>query len=99
MAATESPETVGLRPAPDFDEAHATRPRGDRPQAMREAARGFRERFRAQGQVRAVRTIDLVSAGYPTQFAFHGAARASNPFINILNPLVGLPLGAFARAS
>src|SRR3954451_19212543 len=88
MAAIESPETIGLRPAHDFDEAQATWPRGDRPAALREAARGFRERFRAQGQVRAVRTIDLVSAGYPAQLAFHGAARAVNPFINILNRLV-----------
>jgi hypothetical protein len=88
MAAIESPETVGLRPALDFVEAHATWPRGERPAALREAARGFRERFTSQGQVRAVRTVDLVSAGYPASFAFHGAARAVNPFINILNRLV-----------
>jgi hypothetical protein len=88
MAAIESPETVGLRPTHDFDEAQATWPRGDRPAALREAAKGFRARFKDQGQVRAVRTIDLVSAGYPVQFAFHGAARAVNPFINILNRLV-----------
>ena len=36
-----------------------------------------------------MRTIDLVSAGYPTRYAFGGAARGSvNPYINILNRLV-----------
>ena len=88
MAAIESPETVGLRPMHDFDEAQVTWPRGDRPVALREAAQEFRARFREQGEVRAVRTVDLVSAGYPVDLAFHGAARSINPFLNILNRLV-----------
>jgi hypothetical protein len=88
MATIESPETLGLRPIDDFDEAQETWPRGDRPVALREAATGFRARFKEQGQVRAVRTVDLVAAGYPTLFAFGGAARGINPYISILNRLV-----------
>src|SRR3954465_11032701 len=88
MAAIESPETVGIRPFHEFDEAQSVWPRGDRPAALREAAQQFRARFKEQGQIRAVRTIDLASAGYPTAFALAGAAKGLNPFINIRNRLV-----------
>lgn len=88
MAVIESPETVGLRPFHEFDEANLLWPRGERLGAIREAAERFRARFKEQGQVRAVRTVDLVSAGYPAKFAFGGAARAINPFVNIRNRLV-----------
>jgi hypothetical protein len=95
MAAIESPETVGIRPVHEFDEAQATWPRGDRPAALREAAGEFRARFKGQGEVRAIRTIDLVSAGYPATFAFHGAARGLNPYVNILNRLVVIQFDDF----
>src|SRR5438093_12325847 len=88
MATIESPETIGIRPVHEFEEAQRTWPRGDRPAAIREAAGAFRERFRAPGPVRAIRTVDLVAAGYPTLFAFGGAARGLNPYISILNRLV-----------
>ncbi|HWH45861.1 MAG TPA: hypothetical protein VNT32_14165 [Thermoleophilaceae bacterium] len=88
MAVKESPETTGLRPFHEFDEANAVWPRGDRPAAIREAAVAFRKRFKEQGQVVAVRTVDLVSAGYPTAFALAGAAKGLNPYVNILNRLV-----------
>src|SRR4051794_9754914 len=88
MATIESPETLGIRPFHEFAEAQDTWPRGDRPQAIRQAAAAFRERFKAQGQVRAIRTVDLVAAGYPTLFAFGGAARGLNPYVSILNRLV-----------
>ncbi len=88
MAPIETPEQVGIRPADEFVEAQATWPRGDRPAALREAAGDFRARFKGQGEVRAVRTIDLVAAGYPAAFAFQGAAKALNPYVNIINRLV-----------
>ena len=89
MAAVESPESVGVRPFHEFDEAGATWPRGDRLEAIRTAAEEFRRRFTDQGQIRGVRTIDLVSAGYPTRYAFGGAARGNlNPYVNVLNRLV-----------
>src|SRR3954466_14288502 len=88
MAAIESPETVGIRPFHEFDEAHALWPRGGRPAALREAAQEFRARFKEHGQIRAVRTIDLASAGYPAEFALAGAAKGLHPFVNIRNRLV-----------
>jgi hypothetical protein len=88
MAVVESPETLGIRPFHEFDEANALWPRGDRPAAIRAAAERFRARFKEQGQVRAVRTADLVAAGYPLQFAFGGAAKGVNPYLSIVNRLV-----------
>ena len=91
-------ESVGLRPAHEFDEAHATWPRGDRPAALRAAAAEFRRRFLVGGQVHAVRTVDLVTAGYPTAFAFHGAARHLNPYVGIRNRLVVVQFDDFEGA-
>src|SRR5690349_9757201 len=77
---------MDLRPITDFDAAWATWPRGDRPAALRAAAASFRERF--TGTVHGVRTVDLVSAPYPTKYAFAGAAVAVNPFVTLVNRLV-----------
>src|SRR2546421_5754799 len=71
MATIESPETLGLRPIHEFQEAQETWPRGDRPAAIREAAETFRGRFKEQGQIRAIRTVDLVAAAYPTRSEEH----------------------------
>jgi hypothetical protein len=88
MAVLEKPEKLGLKPFGEFDEANETWPRGDRPAAIREAAAEFRARFATRdNEVRAVRTVDIGSAGYPVKFAFGGAARGVNPFINIINRL------------
>jgi hypothetical protein len=80
-------ETV-VRGFDEFEEANALWPRGDRPEAIRAAAERFRARFKEQGQVLSVQTVDLVAAGYPTSFAFGGAAKGLNPFVNITNRLV-----------
>src|SRR5919108_3906226 len=95
MATVERAQELGIRPIETFAEAHTTWPRGDRPAAMREAAAEFRDQFKSQGTVRAIRTIDLASAGYPASFAFHGAARGLNPWVNILNRLVGIQVEDF----
>jgi hypothetical protein len=88
LAAIESPEKVGLLPFHEFDEANQTWPRGERPAAIREAAAEFRARFAIpDNRVRAVRTVDIASAGYPLKFAFGGAAIGPNPYINIINRL------------
>jgi hypothetical protein len=88
MAVVEKPEKLGLKPASEFDEANQTWPRGDRPAAIREAAAEFRARFATEAnRVRAVRTVDIASAGYPLKFAFGGAAHGANPYINIINRL------------
>src|ERR671924_1239097 len=88
MATIESPEKLGLKPFHEFDAANETWPRGDRPAAIREAAAEFRARFATEdNRVRAVRTVDIAAAGYPLKFAFAGAAKGPNPYINIINRL------------
>src|SRR3954451_2283207 len=92
MAVVEVPkvkiEKIGLRPFHEFDQANETWPRGERPAAIREAASEFRARFATpNNRVRAVRTVDIASAGYPLKFAFGGAAKGANPYINIINRL------------
>src|ERR671935_1597184 len=92
MAVVEVPEVkiekIGLKPFDEFAEANETWPRGDRPAAIREAAAEFRARFATpENVVRAVRTVDIASAGYPLKFAFGGAAHGANPYINIINRL------------
>ena len=81
-------EALEIRSAHEFDDAHALWPRGERPAAIRAAAEEFRGRFKEQGTVRSVQTVDLVAAGYPLQYAFGGAAKGLNPFVSILNRLV-----------
>ena len=88
MATVASPESVGVRPFHEFGEANAVWPRGDRLEAIRAAAEQFRARFKDQGQVVAVKTVDLVTAGYPMKYAFGGAARGLNPFVNIRNRML-----------
>lgn len=89
MAVTEQAETLGIAPISEFDGVFDVWPRGDRPEAIREAAGRFRSRFAtSENRVRAVKTVDIASAGYPVSFAFHGAARSINPFINIMNRIV-----------
>jgi hypothetical protein len=89
VATIESPDKVGLRTFHEFDRANETWPRGDRPPAIREAAAEFRVRFATpENRIRGVRTVDIASAAYPVKFAFGGAARTANPYINILNRLV-----------
>jgi hypothetical protein len=83
-----NPEAIGLRPVPEFDGVYETWPRGRRPEVIREAAAAFRERFATpENRVRGVRTIDIASAPYPLKFAFGGAAKGANPYINIINRL------------
>jgi hypothetical protein len=89
VAAIEAPEKLGIRPFHEFDEAAEVWPRGDRIEAIRAGAARFRERFATpENRIRAVQTVNLASAAYPVSFAFHGAARSLNPYINILNRLV-----------
>src|SRR5436190_19525518 len=92
MAVVEVPkvkvEKIGLKPFHEFDAANETWPRGNRPAAIREAAAEFRARFATpENRVRAVRTVDIASAGYPLRFAFGGAVNAPNPVLNIINRL------------
>lgn len=91
-------EALEIRSVPEFRAAHELWPRGERPAAMRAAAEQFRPRFKEQGRVRSVQTVDLVAAGYPLQYAFGGAAKGLNPFVSILNRLVVIRFEDFSGA-
>jgi hypothetical protein len=89
MAAIEAPEKLGITPFEELAHVEEIWPRGDRLDAIREGVIRFRQRFATpENRVRAVKTIDLAAAGYPTAFALAGAARGLNPYINIINRLV-----------
>jgi hypothetical protein len=98
MATIESPEALGIRPFHEFDEANRAWPRGERLEAARAGAAEFRARFKAQGQVTAVKTVPLVTAGYPLKYAFGGAARGLNPFIGITNRMLVVQFHDFEGA-
>ncbi|MGI8945108.1 MAG: hypothetical protein ACR2GL_02565 [Thermoleophilaceae bacterium] len=99
MAVSEKLEQLGLRPVHEFDEANAAWPRGERLEAIRSAADDFRGRFKRQGEVSAVCTVDLLGMGYPVRYAFGGAARGGvNPYVNIVNRLVVVQFRDFEGA-
>lgn len=95
MAVTKTGE-IELRPFHEFDEVGGVWPRGQRLPAIREAAAAFRSRFKAQGQVHAVKTVDLVSAPYPVGFALGGGAKGINPSVQLLNRLLVVQFDDFA---
>ena len=89
MATVEAPRKLGIVPIEEFNGVFDVWPRGERLDAIRESAQRFRSRFATnENRIRAIKTVDLASAGYPLSFAFHGAAKGINPYINILNRLV-----------
>ena len=89
---------AGLRPIPELDEARAVWPRGRRLQAVRDAGEAFKARFKAQGTVLGVRSVDLVTAPYPTRFAFHGAVKLPTPYVFITNRMVVVQYADFVGA-
>ncbi|MGB6244672.1 hypothetical protein [Gordonia sp. (in: high G+C Gram-positive bacteria)] len=90
---TES--TSLLRPIPEFDGVHEVWPRGDRLEAIRSAAEKYHDRFVGQGQVEAVRTVDIATAPYPARFAFQGYSVNVNPFISITNRMMVVQFEGF----
>ncbi len=80
---------IGARPIPEFDGVHDVWPRGDRLDAVRNAAAEYKKRFKTQGQVRAVKSVDIAAAPYPVDYAFHGAVSApSLPLISMINRMI-----------
>lgn len=80
---------IGARPIPEFDGVHDVWPRGARLQAVRSAAAAYKLRFTAQGQVRAVKSVDIAAAPYPVKYAFHDAVSVPTlPLISMINRMV-----------
>ena len=83
------PASIGARAIPEFAGVHDVWPRGERLQAVRTAAAAYKERFKAQGQVLAVRSIDIAAAPYPVKYAFHDAISVpSMPLISMINRMI-----------
>src|SRR3954468_4164982 len=88
-ASATSLEPTGARSVPEFDGVHDVWPRGERLRAVRDAAVAFKPRFKAQGQVRAVKSVDIAAAPYPVSFAFHGAVSVPHlPLISMINRMI-----------
>lgn len=75
----------------DLDAAWAERGAGARLAAVRAGARRLRDRLAARGPAIAVRTADLVTFPYPTEFALQGAARSLAPDLPLAPSLPAAP--------
>jgi hypothetical protein len=89
-------EAIGARTVPEFDGVFEAWPRGARLELIRTAAEAYKRRFKQQGVIRGVRTVDLATAPYITQYAFHGAARSPNPYLSMTNRMVVVRYKDFA---
>lgn len=88
-AASAELDAIGARAIPEFEGVHDVWPRGRRLEAVREAAAAYKPRFKAQGQVTAVKSVDIAAAPYPVSFAFHGAVSAPHlPLISMINRMI-----------
>lgn len=81
-------DAISARPIPEFEGLDEVWPRKQRLEAIRSASEAFRERFRSQGEILAVRSIDIATAPYPTRYALGGSAVSLNPMISITNRMV-----------
>jgi hypothetical protein len=93
---TDALDTIGARAVPEFDGVFDIWPRGKRLSEIRATAQTFKERFKQQGVVQAVRSVDLATAPYITQYAFHGAVKTPNPYLSMTNRMVAVRYQDFA---
>lgn len=81
--------SIGARTIPEFEGVHDVWPRGARLEAVREAATAYKKRFATQGQVRAVKSVDIAAAPYPVKYAFHDAVSIPTlPLISMINRMI-----------
>lgn len=82
-------DSIGARVIPEFDGVTDIWPRGRRLAAVREAAQAYKDRFATQGQVTAVRSVDVAGAPYPVKYAFDNAVTAPHlPLITMINRMI-----------
>src|SRR5699024_1574282 len=86
---------ISLRPRPECAGVHDIWPRGDRLQAVRSAAENYRERFVNQGTVKAIKSIDIAAAPYPSRYAFQNFNLSINPMISIINRMFVIQFEGF----
>jgi hypothetical protein len=89
MAVTEtSAQNLSLRPIDEFQDLFFVWPRGRRLEQIRGAAERYKQRFKQQGEVIGVRSVDIATAPYITRYAFHGAVPTPNPYMSMTNRMV-----------
>ena len=89
MAVTDqAAKDLGLRSIDEFEALFDVWPRGRRLEEIRAAAERYRQRFKEQGEVTGVRSVDIATAPYLTRYAFHGAVRTPNPYMSMTNRMV-----------
>ncbi|TQL66288.1 hypothetical protein FB381_0138 [Nocardioides albertanoniae] len=82
-------DAIGARTIPEFDGVHDVWPRGERLAAVRDAAAAYKVRFKEQGTVRAVKSVDVAAAPYPVKYAFHDAVSVPTlPLISMINRML-----------
>jgi hypothetical protein len=81
-------QTVPLRYIQEFKSLASISLKGEKFTHMKNVVANFKRRFKQNGEIEAVKSVDLVTAAYPLEFAYAGAAIGFNPFVNILNRLV-----------
>ena len=87
MATIEAPR-AGIRPFHEFDGVYDVWPRGDRLEAIRDAAADSVSASRHRRTVCARSRPSTWRRPATRPFALPGAAKALNPYINIINRLV-----------
>jgi hypothetical protein len=83
------PDTIGARVIGELQGVRDVWPRGERLESIRAAGAEYKQRFSSQGQITALRTVNIAAAPYPVQYAFGGAVLAPHaPMISIVNRMV-----------
>jgi hypothetical protein len=90
-------ERIGARRIAEFDGVAQIWPRGTRLAAIRSATASYRRRFLVGGEVLGATRRALSGAGYPTRYAFHGAALAPLvPYVVLVNRMLIVQYEDFA---
>jgi len=96
---TGAAQELGFRLIGEFDGVFDVWPRGERLKEIRAATERYKQRFKEQGVVKGVRSIDLATAPYITKYAFHGAAKSLNPYLSMTNRMVVVQYEDFSGES
>jgi hypothetical protein len=88
MKTVKKNPSLSFKTIPEFLIPEKIKSKGEKLESIRSASESFRKSFKKLGFASAVKTVDLISAAYPTKFAYANAAYNLNPYVNINNRLV-----------
>jgi hypothetical protein len=81
-------QQITLNYIQEFKSLNSISLKGEKLNQLKNSVDDFKKRFKQNGEIEGVKTVDLVSAAYPLAFAYAGAAIGVNPYVNIVNRLV-----------